>query len=173
MSPRPVGGLLGSIVFVSLLGGCGARAARVVNAHAAELLDLSWMTLGPWQTDVDSAGCLSVETWQRVDDTHLSGQSIALCAGQGTVARPSEEFTLEERAEGIYYLTPREGREPTELRLTDVDATHFVADNPARDFPARISYRLIDEAHIESIVCGHGRCLTRRMTRRADWLDPD
>jgi hypothetical protein len=153
-----------SILVLTLLSGCGA-AHTPLPATAVELVDLAWLTNGPWQTEADAEGCFSVETWRRVDDTHLAGQSIAMCSADDAVARVEEEIVLEQRADGIFYVASPVGQERTEFELTEGDASHFVVENPAHDFPTRIAYRRIDETHAEATVSGPERSFTLSMTR--------
>jgi hypothetical protein len=157
-----------SIVLLLLLAGCGASHPPVASPRSAQLVDLAWLTLGPWQTEADADGCFSIETWQRVDDTHLTGQSIAVCAADDSVAHVTEEIVFEERSTGIFYVASPVGQERTEFQLTESDASHFVVENPAHDFPTRIAYRLIDETHVEAVVSGPERSFTLSMTRAAD-----
>jgi hypothetical protein len=156
-----------------LLTGCGASSASVATTPTLHLVDVAWLTLGPWQSDADADGCFSVETWQRVDDLHLGGQSIAVCSADDSVARVTEEIVLEERPDGIFYVASPVGQERTEFQLTEGDAAHFVVENPTHDFPRRIAYRMIDETHVQAVVSGGERSFTLHMTRAADDPDPD
>jgi hypothetical protein len=162
-----------SILLFSILAGCGAAQAPAPAAPSVHLVDLAWLTLGPWQTEPDENACFSVETWQRVDDTHLTGHSIEVCSADDSVARVTEEIVFEERPDGIFYVASPVGQERTEFRLTEADATHFVVESPTHDFPTRVAYRLVDETHVEAVVSGGERSFTLAMTRASDTPDPD
>ena len=146
--------------------GCGAAQAPAPSGPL-HLADVRWLTLGPWQTEPDAEACVSVETWASVDETHLAGHAIEVCAADDSVARVTEEIVFEERPEGVFYVASPEGQARTEFRLTAADAAHFVVENTAHDFPTRIEYRRLDESHLEAAVSGGDRSFTLQMTRGA------
>lgn len=152
-------------LLVLLLTGCGASSASVATTPTSHFEELAWLALGPWQTEPDAEGCFTMETWRRVDDTHLTGQSLALCSSDDSIAREMEGLVLEERADGIFYVASPEGQERTEFQLTESDEQHFVVESPTHDFPTRIAYRRIDETHMEATVSGPERSFTLAMTR--------
>jgi hypothetical protein len=154
-----------AIAVAILSTACGAAQAPVVTARVAHFADVAWLTLGPWQTEADAQGCFSIETWRRVDETHLAGESIAMCSADDAEGRIEEEIVFEERPDGAFYVASPVGQEQAAFRLTESDDAHFVVENPSHDWPTRIEYRRVDETHAEATVSGPGRSFTLRMTR--------
>lgn len=126
------------------LGLCGCGASPPGEARAvADLDDVAWL-LGTWESqDAEPVG----ERWVR--GAHgLVGSGYVIppveCTGEGAcAAEPVETESLEliERDGALVYVATPRTQERTEFVITELDAAHFVAENPEHDFPTRIEYR--------------------------------
>ena len=63
-----------------------------------------------------------------------------------------EYLRIQEDREGVVYYASPGGKPPTPFRLTEVDESHAVFENPEHDFPKRIEYRLDGERLVASIA---------------------
>jgi hypothetical protein len=139
--------------FIALfLFGCGGASASVATptslAHRAE--ELRWLE-GRWQTNEEGA---TGETWAWTEGA-LSGAGYIVppvdCAAPepgaeaGCVGTPVETERLEivERDGALLYVASPVDQARTEFMITELDAQHFVAENPLHDFPTRIEYQRV------------------------------
>ncbi len=129
-------------LWVGLLG-CGAAPSAGAARGSATLDDLGWL-LGTWQSgDDEPAG----ERWVRgahgfvgsgyvVQPTECEDE--APCRGEPI---ETESLELIERDGSLLYVATPRTQARTEFVITELDASHFVAENPEHDFPTRIEYR--------------------------------
>ena len=66
---------------------------------------------------------------------------------------------MEQRADGVYYVTAPPGQKETAYKLADVTTPEggdvvFAFTNPAQDFPQKISYRKNSEGWLYATVNG-------------------
>jgi hypothetical protein len=130
------------MVSMVALTGCGASPPDPPRT-TPHLEDVAWL-LGTWQSqDDEPAG----ERWARGAHGFVgSGYVIppAACAeSEECTAEPVETESLEliERDGALIYIATPRTQERTEFVITELDAAHFVAENPEHDFPTRIEYR--------------------------------
>ena len=111
-----------------------------------KLESLAWMA-GHWQQQGKEA--LTEELWMPARGKMMIGVNRGVRGGK----QASFEFLrIEERAGAVSYLASPSGAPPTSFRLTEVDETHAVFENPKHDFPKRIEYRLKDGKLVASIA---------------------
>jgi len=104
---------------------------------AYTITDLAWMS-GSWRTAPGGRAQIE-EHWMAPGGGSMLGMSRTL-AGDRTVE--FEYLRLEQRAGDIYYVAHPKARYPgTEFKLTRLTGQEAVFENPAHDFPKRISYR--------------------------------
>lgn len=117
---------------------------------AAAITDIAWLT-GAWTgTQARGRGTASIEErWS----PPLGG---AMLATARTVARGhmvSFEFLrIVERDGGLVYVAQPGGGAATEFVLTTLDAKRMVFENPAHDFPQRITYALDEQARLTAEI---------------------
>lgn len=120
---------------------------------------------GSWE-GIQGAGVYH-EEWQVSGDGSLSGRAYLIAKGE---IRNEELLTLKEEPDGIYYTAKVSHNEaPVRFRLTSAEGMVFVFENPAHDFPQKITYdmsvkdRLL--AVIEAQKDGKRRAIEFRLKR--------
>jgi uncharacterized protein DUF6265 len=104
---------------------------------AQTISELSWLA-GDWQT---AAGGRSQtdEHWTHPAGGSMLGLSRTVAGGR---THEFEYLRIEQREDGIYYVAHPKARCPaTDFKMTRLTATEAVFENPAHDFPKRITYR--------------------------------
>ena len=138
---------------------CGAIltiSATIIHAQtptaaaAPTISDLSWLA-GDWQT---AAGGRSQtdEHWTHPTGASMLGLSRTVAGGR---TYEFEYLRIEQRQDGIYYVAHPKARCPgTDFKLTSLTTTEAVFENPAHDFPKRVTYRKTAEGSIVASVDG-------------------
>lgn len=108
---------------------CAAPAAR-----AGQIDSLAFMA-GSWAKGDRVDG--QEEHWAAPIGGMMIGMHRDLRGGK---ARSFEFFRIEERDDGLWYLTQPRGRPATAFRAKDVTARRVVFENLEHDFPQRILY---------------------------------
>lgn len=112
--------------------------AQTPTATPAQTIsELSWLA-GDWQT---AAGGRSQtdEHWTHPAGGSMLGLSRTVAGGR---THEFEYLRIEQREDGIYYVAHPKARCPaTDFKMTRLTATEAVFENPAHDFPKRITYR--------------------------------
>jgi hypothetical protein len=112
--------------------------------------DFSWL-VGDWQT-APGGRSRTDEHWTMAAGGSMMGLSRTV-AGERTYE--FEYLRIEQRADGIYYVAHPKGRCPgTDFKLTTLHTTEAVFENPAHDFPKRITYRITPERSLIAKVDG-------------------
>jgi hypothetical protein len=110
----------------------------------AELDKATWL-IGTWQMIMDDQ--TTTETWQRQNDSTLSGTSCTLI-GADTVSY--ETLSLTQNGSDLFYIPTVSGQnnnEPVKFRLTGSTDELLIFENPEHDFPQKITYnRLADDS---------------------------
>lgn len=115
---------------------------------AQTISELSWLA-GDWQT---AAGGRSQtdEHWTHPAGGSMLGMSRTVAGGR---THEFEYLRIEQRENGIYYVAHPKARCPaTDFKMTRLTATEAVFENPAHDFPKRITYRKTAEGSIVASV---------------------
>ena len=154
-----------TIAFVSLMI---VNAWANVNAQTpasamSTISKLSWL-VGDWQT---AAGGRSQtdEHWTAPAGGSMLGLSRTVAAGR---THEFEYLRIEQRSDGIYYVAHPQARCPgTDFKLTHVTNTEAVFENPAHDFPKRITYRKTPEGSLVATVDGGPGSKSITLTYRA------
>jgi hypothetical protein len=66
--------------------------------------------------------------------------------------RSFEFVRIERRGPDVFYVAQPQGEKPTEFRMTKLEDSMIVFENPKHDFPKRISYRRIDADHVTARI---------------------
>lgn len=171
-----------ALVASVVLLGCGAAPRGAVGDPAGTrgaLADVAWLE-GDWRTDDEPA---IGERWAR-EGGRLTGMGYEVAPlhcdppeprGDRTAGgeqapcadgeRPTEALELLEREGALVYVATPHTQTRTEFTLTTLEADHFVAENPAHDFPTRLEYRR-DEDALHVIVSSAERRFELRFRRR-------
>jgi len=152
---RHIGRLIVPGIFLLMLGSCGSeqepsKEENVTAAHALSVSDMHWLT-GTWQHV--TPGGIVFEQWERYGNT-MKGRGGFIA---GTDTAVSENIVLEMQGSDLMYIpTVKEqnGGMPVPFRLTVAVGDSFVFENPAHDFPTRITYRRLSDTSLEASISG-------------------
>ena len=111
-----------------------------------------WM-IGSWTMKAKS-GTIT-ETWVSVNDSTLGGESIMVKNSGGIVQL--ENTRLVYRNHEYFYCSVAHGQnneEETKFKITSFSENGFISENPAHDFPKRITYRLINKDSLHAFIDG-------------------
>lgn len=131
-------------------------------------LGLAWVMAGPLaaQGSLDRIGWLAgcwvtqggarttFEQWSPPAGGMMLGASRTVAGGQ---VRSFEHLRLRQEGDVLVYTALPSGQRETDFRSTLVSDTAFVVENPAHDFPQRISYRRAGATGVVARVEGPGR----------------
>ena len=112
--------------------------------------DLAWMS-GGWRSAPGGRAQIE-EHWMTPAGGSMLGMSRTV-AGDRTVE--FEYLRLEQRAGAIYYIAHPKARCPgTDFKLTRLSGHEAVFENPAHDFPKRITYRKGSDGSLTASIDG-------------------
>jgi len=141
---------------------CAARppvAAPPVAAPPVDVAALAWLR-GRWCGPHD--GGTFCESWRDAPGPSLRGEGAFDRGGARVFA---ESLAIETRGGAVYYVASPAGEAPTAFQLTRGAAGEAVFENPAHDFPTRITYRRIGADGLVAVVEGGGRRVTFTLAR--------
>jgi hypothetical protein len=134
------------------LAGCKNESAQ----KHAQLKTLGWLQ-GRWEMQTDG-GTLS-ETWRLANDSTFQGAGYFIKNGnKDTLHR--ETIELIERDGVVSYNPAVEGQNgglPVAFRMTSNTGKSVVFENPAHDYPQKISYKMITNDSIVASISGRQR----------------
>jgi hypothetical protein len=140
--------LLAAVTVVS----CKDRAKdKTVISQAAAIDRFNWLT-GNWYMQEKDG--ITTEDWLRVNDSLLEGRSDFV---KGDSVIPFETIRIYNIADTFYYEAKAAGQnkeQPVAFTMTSITDSGFVAENPAHDFPKRISYSLVNPDSIHAYIDG-------------------
>lgn len=134
-----------------LAGGLFATTAFMPSPKNKGSKFPAWLK-GAWQNKMTQG--ISMEVWEQTDDSTLTGKSYFI---KGNDTFLSETISLEQRNNILYYIPTVKNQnsgQPVSFRQTTVTATRLVFENPAHDFPQKISYTLIRKDSIVAEISG-------------------
>jgi hypothetical protein len=128
----------------------------VMPGQKATASDVGWMS-GCWSM---TAGARTVtEFWLPPAGGTMLGMSRTV-AGDKTI--DYEFIVLRTGAQGLEYVARPSGQSEAIFKATRVSASEVVFENPAHDFPTRITYRRTDnglKATIDGMMSGKPRSI--------------
>jgi hypothetical protein len=128
-------------------------ATTAAESHKAyETLEKADWLIGNWQNT--SKEGVATESWQKLNDSSYAGRSYFVI-GKDTVS--SETINLTQTGDSLFYIPVVKGQnndQPVKFRLTSSATDHLVFENPAHDFPQKISYRKISADSILAEISG-------------------
>src|SRR4030095_2717040 len=112
---------------------------------------LSWI-IDRW---ISSEGdTKSYEYWEKTSDDLLIGASETVKDGDTIF---SEKLRIEKSSEDIFYIADvKHNPAPVKFKLTSINDTEAVFENPEHDFPQKITYRQ-EEGNLHSSIEGPGK----------------
>ena len=122
--------------FVLLIAGWGTASAQSGN-YAKLHEKIGWL-VGKWGFTAPE-GSLT-ETWTLQNDSTYAGETYFVI-GKDTVF--SEKLTVEQRGNDIHYVTLMKDQnqgKPVAFKLTSANKKELVFENPAHDYPQKITY---------------------------------
>ena len=131
----------------------GASRETRTSGTASNISDLAWLS-GDWQT-VPGGRARIEEHWT----VPAGGMMIGM--GRTVVGDKTAEFEflrIEQRGDDIYYVANPNARCPqTDFKLTRLAGQEVVFENPAHDYPKRVTYRKNSNGSLlASIDAGEG-----------------
>lgn len=126
--------LIASLLMASVAAGSGASAQS--PAAASPAIDaLAWLE-GTWISEAD--GTRVEERWTSPEGGAMLSISRTLRGGRMVAF---EFLRIVARPGALVYIAQPGGRPPTEFALTSSGPGWAIFENPAHDFPKRLSYR--------------------------------
>jgi len=116
-----------------------------------ELKKAAWL-LGRWQHQ--SARGLTTETWKKLNDSTFVAKSYEL-RGKDTVS--AESIRLEQHGSNLYYIPTVKNQnngKPVTFTMVKSPAGSLLFENPAHDFPQKISYTRIGRDSLLAEISG-------------------
>lgn len=126
----------------------------ICNQSAAQtnsLSDARWL-LGRWENQTQRGKM--VEEWSKLNDSTFAGRSYMITA---TDSISLESILLKKEGNDLYYIPTVKGQnndQPVKFKLTSSNTTSLVFENPAHDFPQKISYILEAEKSLMAEISG-------------------
>lgn len=141
MRPFPIS--LGLMLALLAEPAAGQEPARGVAA-------MRWLA-GCWESVTGNRSM--VEIWSPPRGTMMVGGNVSARDGQ---TRAWEALRIFERDARLVYFAEPSGQQPTEFTATSLTDTVAVFENPAHDFPTRISYHRTSADSFRTEVRGPG-----------------
>jgi Domain of unknown function (DUF6265) len=111
-----------------------------------------WL-LGDWATERNSG--VMTESWKMVNDSSFEGKSY-MTSKEGE-QKVLEEMQLVYRKKGYHFISAVPGQneeQPVSFAIKDFSDEHFLAENPAHDFPRRIKYEHMKQDSLHAWIDG-------------------
>ena len=160
---------LGAFVIACVLASCSnPRQSTAENSRVKySEIEKAWWLIGEWQNN--SAEGNASEIWEKKNDSTYAGKSYFI-KGADTVS--SEKISLEQNGDQVFYIPIVKGQndgQPVKFTLTFSSGNRLIFENPAHDFPQKISYTQVTGdsllAEISGTVQGKINSMQFPMTR--------
>lgn len=135
-------------IAVPLYGQAGRAAAGDINK-------LKWIE-GTWVRTNNKAGQSGEEKWVMETPRELLGYGFTM---KGTDTLFVEKMRILFRGDRLCYVADvPENQKPVYFELTEITATGFICENPAHDFPKKITYEHKGEV-LKATISGDGKAI--------------
>ena len=124
---------------------------------APTVQDLKWLA-GCWE--FTRAGRHVTEQWMAPEGGTLIGMSRTVANGK---TGEYEFLLVREGARGLEYVAKPSGQAEATFASVRVSANEVVFEDPAHDFPTRISYQLQSDGHLTAAIEGTMNGQSRRL----------
>ena len=139
------------LLFISLL--LWIQVSNAQESNKQKFKKLEWLT-AKWIRTNSSPGHSGYETWTKVSDLKLSGKGITL-KGNKVIFTENLEFIV--KGSDIFYVVKlSDEKKPIYFKLTALDNNGFTCENPAHDFPQKITYRHSGDK-VKAVISGSGK----------------
>ncbi|KAA2242871.1 hypothetical protein F0L74_10105 [Chitinophaga agrisoli] len=135
-------------LLIILLSGVLSATGQVKTENFRYLTRL----VGTWEMRTRES--MITEQWSRVNDSTFEGRTWRIVNADSVL---QETMQLIRSTDAIYYIPTIKGQnndQPVRFKLQVLKPEGFIAENPAHDFPKKITYRLKDERHLDAKVEG-------------------
>ncbi|TBX70056.1 hypothetical protein EZL74_04745 [Flavobacterium silvisoli] len=132
---------------VLLLVSCQKKSEKNFD----KLEKMNWL-VGQWENKMPEG--LLVENWKKENDSTFSGSSYFINA-KDTVH--FESIRLTQKEEDLIYtatVTGQNDDQPVDFKLTSDNANSFTFENPAHDYPQKITYKKVDQNNLTATISG-------------------
>lgn len=131
-----------------------ASVAPIAQGQSAsDFKKLTWLE-GSWIRTNAKPGRSGVEWWKMSGANEMTGRGISL-KGVDTTFVEKLRITIHDNVI-CYVADVPENKAPVYFRFTSLTGNSFVCENPAHDFPKKISYSL-DGRKLTAVVSGDGK----------------
>jgi hypothetical protein len=120
----------------------------------SELEKANWF-LGRWENKTPE-GTFS-EEWKIENDSLYIGESYFINNNDTLFA---ETVRLEQRKNDLFYIVsvPNQNEDqPVAFKLTSSTSNYLIFENPAHDFPKKITYKLVTKDSLYAEISGDGK----------------
>lgn len=134
---------------VSLLAGIGTFFS--IHGFCQQLADASWL-LGKWEQKTKKGTIY--ETWKSSSDSSYAGKSYLLKEKDTVVL---ETVSLLQKDGTLFYIptvTNQNNNMPVSFKVTFSSDNKLIFENPAHDFPQKITYTLISSDSLMAEISG-------------------
>ena len=132
----------------------GAGCKKATEKQPGQITKAEWL-IGNWENKTEN-GTLS-ENWEKVNDSTFHGTSYFI---KGTDTLHNETVELSQKGDNLIYSPNVKGQNadlPVAFKMTSATANTLVFENPAHDFPPKISYKMIaKDSIVAEISCMQG-----------------
>ncbi|MBL7888216.1 MAG: hypothetical protein JNL24_01620 [Bacteroidia bacterium] len=140
-------------IFIAVLsmGMCSFQSKEEISNSKNELLSRSSWLIGTW-VNTTPRGKM-VEEWKKESDSSFVGKSYFI----KTDTMPAEALKLVQRGNNLFYIPTvinQNGGLPVTFKHTISSESQIVFENPAHDFPQKISYTLINKDSLVAEISG-------------------
>jgi hypothetical protein len=129
--------------------------AQTVPSAEKDFGKLSWLE-GTWIRTNAKPGRSGSERWIRSQANELTGWGVNM---KGADTSFVEKLKIVIKAGAIYYVSDvPENPMPVDFKITSINETSFVCENPNHDFPKMIAYYK-DGNNLRAVISGEGKSM--------------
>lgn len=135
------------LAFVLLIFSCQKKGVNKFE----KIEKMNWL-IGYWELKLNEG--LLVESWTKANDSIFIGKSYFL---KGSDTIHSEKIQLTQSKENLFYSPTVAGQnndKAINFKLTSINETLFVFENPAHDYPQKISYSIENTTSFTATISG-------------------
>lgn len=130
--------ILAAMLLFACNGSQTTKQIEIVDNNASSILNKASWLLGAWQGVMEDI--TMVESWTKQNDTSFVGNAVFTRNGDTLSA---ESLLIKIVGQDMFYcptVTNQNDGKTIEFKLTTATDTSLVFENPAHDFPQKISY---------------------------------
>jgi len=136
-----------SLLLLIVLVSCQKKTGKKYD----KLEKMNWL-IGQWEQK-QPEGVL-VENWKKVNDSTFNGESYFINP-KDTIH--FETIVLTQKEETLLYTATVLGQnddQPVDFTLTSENDKAFTFENPAHDYPQKITYKKVDQNNLTATISG-------------------